>query len=163
MFAWGCLRRKHFDIEHLSTGDILRQAIAEGTSLGQKAKAFIDVGKLLPDEVMIDLIDDRLDCSESRIDGCLLDGFPRTINQAKALDLILAKCEKKITISILLTADRGELLRRLSARAKEGRADDCSSETIQRIRYPPTKDYKHMLKVNRTHLWKHCIFSMAGI
>ena len=111
------LLRKHFGIEHLSTGEILRQAISDGTELGQKAKAFIDVGRLVPDEVMIDLIDDRLGCDEQPSKGCLLDGFPRTINQAKALDLILAKFEKSISIVILLTADRSELLRRLSARA----------------------------------------------
>lgn len=122
------LLREHLQIGHLSTGEVLRQLIFDDTPLGKTAKAFIDIGKLVPDHVMIDLVDDRLENQE----GCLLDGFPRTITQAKALDVILAKGEKEVSIVIRLTADRAELIRRLSMRACEGRSDDSDLETIRR-------------------------------
>lgn len=126
------LLAKELELLHLSTGEVLRKAIQDDTELGQKAANYIDHGKLVPDEVMIDLIDDRVTSSENEISGCLLDGFPRTLVQAKALDLLLQKRGDKLAVVIELLADRTEVLKRLAARAAlEGRSDD-DPETIAR-------------------------------
>ena len=87
--------KEDYDVPHISTGDILRKNIAEETELGIKAKGFIDRGELVPDELVIDLLKNRLEESDCKEKGFLLDGFPRTLAQAKALDEILSKKDKK--------------------------------------------------------------------
>jgi len=107
-------------VPHLSTGEMLRQAIAANSPVGQKAKSFIDQGKLVPDEVVVDLVAQRLaepDCKE----GCLLDGFPRTVKQAEELDAYLARIGKPLDGVIDMQVDEEELIRRMLAR---GRSDD---------------------------------------
>ena len=104
-----------YSVVHISTGDIFRKAIKEGTPAGKEAKEYIDAGKLVPDEVTIEIVKERLtqnDCQE----GFLLDGFPRTINQAKALDRLLANMDKKIDIVISLEVDFSVLMERLANR-----------------------------------------------
>lgn len=99
----------------ISTGDILRKAVKDGTPLGRKAKAYMDQGQLVPDEVVIMIIDERLrapDCSS----GFILDGFPRTIAQAEALQPILKKLGKSIDHVINIEVDTEELVRRLTGR-----------------------------------------------
>jgi adenylate kinase len=119
-----------YSIPQISTGDILRASIQNGTEMGLKAKRFMDAGDLVPDEVVIGIIKDRLnesDCSK----GFLLDGFPRTIDQAKALDELLKALNIKLDAVINIAVPDTELLRRLLERAKiEGRADD-NEETIK--------------------------------
>ena len=83
-----------FNLCHLSTGELLRKEIAEGTELGKKAKALIDAGSLVPDEVVEGMIDNAFK-SIKGVDGFLLDGFPRTIAQAEELDKMLAECSRK--------------------------------------------------------------------
>ncbi|MCB1140608.1 MAG: adenylate kinase [Leptospiraceae bacterium] len=117
-------------IPQVSTGDILRAAIQNGTEMGLKAKKFMDAGDLVPDEVVIGIIKDRLaeaDCKN----GFLLDGFPRTIEQAKALDSLLKDIGISLHAVINIAVPDEELLKRLLERAKiEGRADD-NEETIK--------------------------------
>jgi len=102
-------------IPQISTGDILRDAVAKGTELGQRAKGFMDSGQLVPDEVILGLVRDRLgEADASR--GFILDGFPRTIPQAEGLGTILSGRGAALDRVIKLEVDRAELVRRLTAR-----------------------------------------------
>lgn len=104
-----------YAIPHISTGDMFRAAIKDGTELGLKAKSFMDQGALVPDEVTIGIVRERLsqkDCEK----GFLLDGFPRTVPQAEALDSILTELGKKIDHTINIQVEKDELVARLSGR-----------------------------------------------
>ena len=119
-------------IVHLSTGDILRAAVAEATSLGRQAKAIMDRGDLVSDGIMIGLIEERLDTAASA-NGFILDGFPRTIAQAEALDGLLARHAVALDAVIELRVDSAELIARIEGRAAvsgEARADD-TLETLR--------------------------------
>jgi adenylate kinase len=113
-----------FGIPQLSTGDILRNAIAEQTPLGLEAKAIMDRGDLVSDDVVNGIVSERLDAADCR-PGFILDGFPRTIAQAEALDGMLAEKGVGLDAVIELKADADELVRRVIQRSKDsGRADD---------------------------------------
>lgn len=104
-----------YAIPHISTGDMFRAAIKDGTELGLKAKSFMDDGKLVPDEVTIGIVRERLsqdDCGK----GFLLDGFPRTVPQAEALDSILAELNRPLEHTININVEKEELIARLSGR-----------------------------------------------
>ena len=104
-----------YGIPQISTGDILRAAVKEGTEMGRKAKEYMDAGKLVPDEVVIGIIKDRLaqpDCKK----GFILDGFPRTVPQAEALDKVLAGLGSKIDHVISINVDEEALVTRLTGR-----------------------------------------------
>lgn len=106
---------QRYEIPQISTGDILRDAVKEGTPLGREAKRYMEEGKLVPDEVVVGIVKDRLkgpDCQR----GFILDGFPRTIAQAEALDRILEEMGRGIDHVIDIRVDKDELLRRLSGR-----------------------------------------------
>ncbi len=107
--------KQRFGIAQIATGDILRREIREGTELGRKAKEFMDHGDLVPDDVMIGIIRNRLLEGDCR-DGCLLDGFPRTVPQAQALDSMMDGLGRNFDRAIYLHVDRDELVRRLSGR-----------------------------------------------
>ncbi len=116
------------NITHLATGDMLRAEVAAGSKLGNLAKQYMDRGDLVPDDVIIGMIRSQL--TES--DGMVLDGFPRTIAQAKTLDDALEESNTPLDRSIYFNVDRDELVRRLINRATEqGRSDD-TPETINR-------------------------------
>lgn len=121
------------EVVHLSTGEILRAAMAEGSPLGTEARSFVEQGRLVPDELIVNMIGDRLarpDCEN----GWLLDGFPRTVNQARALDQLLAEQERRIDVVLALTAPVEELKKRLLKRAElEGRSDDNPTTIAQRL------------------------------
>jgi adenylate kinase len=104
-----------FGIPQLSTGDILRKAVADGTALGKQAKALMDAGKLVPDDVVNGIVDEAL-ASPLAANGFLLDGFPRTVPQAKALDEMLAQRGKKIDHVLSLVVPTDVLVDRLSGR-----------------------------------------------
>ncbi|MBN1349567.1 adenylate kinase [candidate division KSB1 bacterium] len=106
---------KKYRIKHISTGDILRDAVKAGTELGKKAKNFMDSGELVPDSVMIGLVKERL-TSQDCASGFILDGFPRTIPQAEALDGFLVKRNQPISKVILLHVEREVLIQRLTGR-----------------------------------------------
>ena len=104
-----------YGIPHISTGDMFRAAIKEGTELGKQAKAYMDAGDLVPDEVTIGIVRERLgkeDCEQ----GFLLDGFPRTVPQAEALERILADMGRNIDYVIHIDVDRDQLVERLTGR-----------------------------------------------
>ena len=102
-----------FGAVHLATGDMLRLEIQAGTELGRQAKSFMDRGDLVPDDVIIGMIRGRLQDAS----GMILDGFPRTVTQAEALDAELARLDAPLDAAINLQVDRDELVRRLSGRA----------------------------------------------
>lgn len=120
-----------YGINHISTGDVLRAEIKNGTSLGKTAKGYIDQGQLIPDELMIDILASVLDnLKESK--GVIFDGFPRTIPQAEALRVMLSERKKEISVMIDLDVPQAELMQRLIKRGQEsGRADD-KEETIKK-------------------------------
>ena len=139
---------EEYGIPHISTGDMFRAAMKEGTELGLKAKSFMDKGELVPDEVTIGIVRERLskdDCKK----GFLLDGFPRTVPQAEALENILAELDRKIDYVINIDVDKNILMERLTGRrickacgatyhlvfnppTKEGVCDRCGGELYQR-------------------------------
>jgi adenylate kinase len=111
-------------VPQISTGDMLREAVASGSPVGREAKAFMDSGRLVPDEVVIGVTEQRLRQPDAA-DGFILDGFPRTAQQARALDALLAKLGVKLERCISMRVDEEELVKRLLRRAEiEGRSDD---------------------------------------
>lgn len=126
---------ERYNLRHLSTGELLRKEIAEGTELGLKAKSLIDAGALVPDEVVEGMIDNAFKTTEG-VSGFLLDGFPRTIAQAEALDKMLAASGEEVTSVISIMIPDEMIKERIRHRAAiEGRADDASDETVNnRIR-----------------------------
>lgn len=119
-----------FNLVHLSTGDLLRGEIAEGTQLGLEAKKLMDQGILVPDEVVIGMIRNKLDANPDA-QGFIFDGFPRTEAQAEALDNLLTEKGTSITAMLALEVDNEELIKRLLMRGKEsGRPDDANREVI---------------------------------
>jgi adenylate kinase len=104
-----------FGLPYYSTGIILREAMANGTELGKKAKEYVEAGELVPDELMNDVIAARLDSGEAD-EGFLLDGFPRTIGQAEMLDETLSRLGRSLTGALLIEAPDDEVVRRLSGR-----------------------------------------------
>jgi adenylate kinase len=120
-----------YGIPHVATGDMLRSAIAAETPLGLQVKPILDSGQLVSDELMTELIRERLDAEDAR-DGFILDGFPRTTAQADALDAMLREIGRELTIVFALQISDELCVQRLLRRAKEeGRADD-TPETIAR-------------------------------
>ncbi len=114
--------QEDFRLPYYATGDILRAAVREGTDLGTTAKEYMDRGDLVPDEVMVGLIAERISRSEAG-DGFILDGFPRTIAQAEALDARLEELGRKLTAAVLIEVSDDEVVRRLGGRrtcVKEG-------------------------------------------
>ena len=121
-----------YALVHLSTGDILRSEITDGTELGLEAKKLMDQGVLVPDEVVIGMISNKLDANKES-NGFIFDGFPRTVAQAEALDKLLESKSSTISGMIALEVDREELQRRLLLRGKDsGRPDDQNPEIIAR-------------------------------
>jgi adenylate kinase len=119
-----------YQLVHLSTGDILRAEIANQTKLGVEAKAFMDKGALVPDEVVIGMIASKLDANKSA-KGFIFDGFPRTPAQADALDKMLAERKLSIGCMLSLEVEHQELVNRLLNRGKtSGRSDDQNPEII---------------------------------
>lgn len=125
----GAIAQK-YNLKHLSTGELLRAEIAAGTELGNKAKDLIAAGSLVPDEVVEGMIANAFETIKG-VDGFLLDGFPRTLPQAEALDAILAKRGEKVNGVISIMIPDSLVYERIAGRAKiEGRADDASPEVI---------------------------------
>ncbi len=121
-----------YQLVHLSTGDILRSEIANGTELGLEAKKLMDQGLLVPDEVVIGMISNKLDANKDA-KGFIFDGFPRTVAQAEALDMLLKSKGTAISGMIALEVNDEELQKRLLLRGKDsGRADDADPEIIKR-------------------------------
>ncbi|MBP6386723.1 MAG: adenylate kinase [Pseudarcicella sp.] len=121
-----------YNLIHLSTGDLLRSEIADGTALGLKAKSLMDQGMLVPDEVVIGMIETKLKQNPSA-SGFIFDGFPRTTVQAEALDVLLKNNQTAISVMVALEVSEEELTQRLLERGKtSGRADDQNEELIRK-------------------------------
>lgn len=117
-----------YNLNHISTGDLLRKEIAEGTELGKRIKSIMDSGSLVSDEIVVEMIDNAI---AKDTQGILFDGFPRNVAQAEILDNLLAKHGRKLTCMVSLDVPREELIRRMLERAKvSGRSDD-NEETIK--------------------------------
>ena len=155
---------ERYEIPHISTGDLLRSQIQEGTSLGKRAKSFIDSGKLVPDDLVVDMVKDRLSKPDAA-KGFILDGFPRTVEQAKALDEMLAKCKTPLTLVLEFNTSEKVIIDRLSGRRtcsncnvnyhirnippkREGVCDVCGKPLVQRKDDQPETIQKR-LKVYR--------------
>lgn len=122
---------KHFDLIHISTGDLLRSEIAAETALGVEAKKNIDKGELVPDGVVVGMIKAKL---ENNVDakGFIFDGFPRTVEQAKALDVLLDDNGTPVSAMLCLAVEKQELINRLLSRGKiSGRSDDQNQSIIE--------------------------------
>ena len=161
-----------YNVPHISTGDIFRANIKEGTELGKKAKGYMDEGKLVPDELVVDLVTDRLqkdDCKE----GFLLDGFPRTIVQAEQLDKFLSDNGQKLDIVLNFKVRKDVLIERIAGRRvckscgasfhvvnvppkKEGICDTCGGELFQR------KDDNRETVENRINVYENETAPLIG-
>jgi adenylate kinase len=124
-----------YSLTHIATGDLFRKHLKEGTPLGKLAQDFMSKGNLVPDQVVIDMVDDKIK-SSGNISGIIFDGFPRTIPQAEALDRLLNAKNTPINVLVELVVPEDELRLRLADRAKkENRPDDAKPEVIEnRIR-----------------------------
>ena len=137
-----------YGVPHISTGDIFRENIKNGTELGKKAKSYMDKGELVPDELVIEIATDRLSKDDCK-NGFMLDGFPRTVHQAEKLDEFLKKNGRKIEYVLDIAVEKSELVARITGRRvckacgasyhivnippkKEGVCDACGGELFQR-------------------------------
>ena len=144
----GVVLSKSYHIPHISTGDILREAVKNGTPMGKKAKMFMDKGELVPDEVVVDIVVDRLGRGDTK-KGYILDGFPRTLTQAKELDTALKIIASGIDMALYFDIPENVAIERLTGRRvckkcganyhiknipskKEGVCDKCGAELFQR-------------------------------
>ena len=122
---------KQYNLAHISTGDLLRHEISTNTQLGALAKAHMDKGELVPDDVIIGMIDSYLDKNIGKVNGVIYDGFPRTVAQAQALKELLQSYKTDVNITLNLEVPDDELITRLVERGKtSGRSDD-NLETIK--------------------------------
>ena len=121
---------EQYSFSHISTGDLFRKHLKEGSELGKLAQGYMDNGNLVPDEVVIGMVDDKIN-NTPEAKGFIFDGFPRTVAQAEALEVLLNKKETSIKAMIALEVDEKELVSRLLERGKSsGRADDQNIEKI---------------------------------
>ncbi|HNX87159.1 MAG TPA: adenylate kinase [Bacteroidales bacterium] len=122
-----------FGWKHVSTGDILRSEVAQGTPLGLKVKAVMEAGHLVSDELLIEIMESVF-VKNSDVKGFVLDGFPRTLKQARELDVMLSKSGQKVTLVLALKVDEHELVGRLLTRAlDQGRKDDTEEVIKNRL------------------------------
>ena len=125
------LIEKKYNLVHISTGDILREETSKSTELGLKAKSYMEQGQLIPDDLIIGMLEKKVD-ENINAEGILYDGFPRTVKQAEALDVMFEKKGLKLDTFLCLTADHDTLVARLLNRAKDsGRADDADVNVIE--------------------------------
>ncbi|MBS1515279.1 MAG: adenylate kinase [Bacteroidetes bacterium] len=140
---------------HLSTGEVLRKAVSEGTELGKKAKVIMDSGALVPDDIMIGIVKDALK-NNDKTNGFILDGFPRTIAQAEALNILFEELDYQNVRVLNLTADDAELIARL---LKRGRSDD----TEETIKHRLEVYYKSTAPVKGVYDNLNCVTDVNGL
>jgi adenylate kinase len=121
-----------FGLPYIATGDILRAAVKDGTELGKKAKEYMDAGELVPDEVIVGVVAERLDAGDTR-DGFVLDGFPRTIPQAQALDRSLEAMGRRLTAVLCIEVPDDVLVKRISGRRL------CPDGHVYHVDFDPPK------------------------
>lgn len=150
---------KKYNLKHLSTGDLLRKEIADGTELGKDAQKYISAGQLVPDDVIIGMIAHKLDTlDKNSVRGIILDGFPRTLAQAEALEKMLEERGEKTDVLLDLFVEEDELINRLLIRGKtSGRSDD-NMETIQKrlgVYHSQTKPVSEYYKTKGKYKYIH--------
>ena len=134
------------EVPHISTGALLRNAAKRGTALGLQAKAITDKGELVPDDIMSDMIEERLS-RDDVANGFILDGYPRTVTQAKSLDAMLERLQKPVQEAVHIDVDPEVIIKRIAKRAQEeGRSDDAEATVRNRMRVyaeqtAPVADY----------------------
>ncbi len=125
--------KEQWNVPHISTGDLLRAAVRDATPLGLKAKAAMDAGELVSDDLMLGLIEERLGQSDART-GFILDGYPRNLCQAESLDQVLARIQQPVSGALLVEVDAEKIVERLAKRAQqEGRSDDNEATVRKRL------------------------------
>lgn len=123
--------KEHYGIDHVSTGEVIRDHIRRGSELGRSMESYIAKGQLAPDSIVIDMIADYV-AAHTQSAGCLFDGFPRTTVQAEEFDRILEQHGLKVDLMVDIRVPEAELIQRILLRGKEsGRADDASEEVIR--------------------------------
>jgi adenylate kinase len=150
---------EHLGVPHISTGALLRDAQKQGTELGIQAKAIIDKGDLVPDEMMLGLVEERLSQDDVK-NGFILDGYPRNVAQAKSLDAMLERLGKPVQEAIHIDVDPEIIIERIARRAKlEDRSDDTEETVKNRLRVyaeqtAPVADYYEEMGL-LTRVWGH--------
>jgi adenylate kinase len=148
-----------FGWKHVSTGDILRAEVSQGTPLGLKVKSVMDSGHLVSDELLIEIMESVF-VKNSSVDGFVLDGFPRTLNQAQELDKMLLKHGQQVTLVLALEVDEEELTSRLVKRALEqGRKDD----TVEVIKNRLVQYHEHTKPLIDYYTDKHLYKEIYGV
>ena len=142
-----------YKLKHLSTGDLLRKEIAEKTELGIVAESYISKGNLVPDEMIISILSKNIEAFGNNINGIILDGFPRTVAQAEALEAMMSKNNKVIDVLVDLSVEKEELIDRLLKRGQtSGRSDDNLETITKRLQVyetqtaPVSNFYKNLNK-----------------
>lgn len=142
-----------YKLKHLSTGDLLRKEIAEKTELGIVAESYISKGNLVPDEMIISILSKNIEAFGNDINGIILDGFPRTVAQAEALEAMMSKNNKVIDVLVDLSVEKEELIDRLLKRGQtSGRSDDNLETITKRLQVyetqtaPVSNFYKNLNK-----------------
>jgi adenylate kinase len=126
--------REHLQVPHISTGELLRAAVKAGTPLGLQAKAVMEAGSLVSDEIVLGMLEERLTAGDTG-NGFILDGYPRNLAQANALDALLKRLDQPVDIAVQLDVDTELLIGRLAGRAQaEGRADDSPDAVRNRLK-----------------------------
>lgn len=125
--------REHLQVPHISTGELLRAAVAAGTPLGLQAKSVMEAGSLVSDDIVLGMLEERLGKDDARA-GFVLDGYPRNLAQARALESLLARLQQPVDVAVQLDVDTTLLVERISGRAaQEGRADDTPEAVRNRL------------------------------
>ncbi|MFQ5700649.1 MAG: adenylate kinase [Acidobacteriota bacterium] len=144
----GSALSRHLGLPHISTGDLLREAIAAGNSVGHRVESIVAEGRLVPDEIMAEMVRERFQAPDTS-GGCILDGYPRTLEQARMLETILEELHRRLDRVLNLVVDDEEIVRRLSGRRvcegcgalfhidnapprRAGRCDTCGGELSRR-------------------------------
>ena len=150
---------EHLGVPHISTGALLREAIGQRTELGIKAKSIIDKGELVPDDIMLGMVEQRLGQADAA-NGFILDGYPRNVAQAKSLDAVLESLGRPVEEAIHIDVDADVIIERIANRAKlEGRSDDAEETVRNRLRVyaeqtAPVADYYEESGL-LTRVWGH--------
>lgn len=154
--------KEHYTLPHISTGELLRAAVAAGTPLGRQAQAVMDAGSLVSDEIVLAMLEERLGQPDVG-NGFILDGYPRNLAQATALDRLLARLRQPVDLAVQLDVDNERIVQRLAGRAaEEGRADDSPEAVRNRLRVyadqtaPVVDHYRAQGKLA-------CVFGVGGI
>jgi adenylate kinase len=153
---------EHFKIPAISTGDIFRANVSQGTPLGVEAKRYMDAGEYVPDEVTNLMVRDRIDEPDA-VAGFLLDGYPRTLAQVEELDGMVAFTGHSLDAVIVLTADREEIVERLLRRAEtEGRADD-TEDVVRRRQEVYAEETEPLIAIYRERGLTHEVDGMGEV